>query len=118
MDLGLRTGLHIGVESYIISRMKLKLVSRKKVKRSGPIHEKVKYNNPPIGMDGKLITPFSIVITDEDEEMTIETDDPLEAEYMVTLCKYPEFLAQELKKAHAWIRKNKMKIVEDKEGGQ
>ena len=78
------------------------------------MHEKVEHNNPPIGMDGKFITPFIIVITGKDEEMTIETDDPLEAEYMVTLCKYPEFLAQEIKKAQAWIRKNKMKIVEDK----
>ena len=64
-------------------------------------------------MNGKLITPFIIKITGKDEEMTIETDVPLEAEYMVTLCKYPEFLAQEIKKAQAWVRKNKMKIVED-----
>jgi hypothetical protein len=55
---------------------------------------KVEYNNPPIGMDGKFITPFIIVITGKAEEMTIETDDPLEAEYMVTLCKYPEFRAR------------------------
>ena len=104
--------MHLGVESCIISRMKL--VSRKKIKKSGPIHEKVFYNNPPISMDGKFITPFILVITGKDEDMTIETDDPLEAEYMVTIIKYPEFLKHEIKKAQAWIRKNKIKIVEDK----
>ncbi len=101
-------------ESYIISCMKFKLVSRKKAKGSVPIDEEVRYNNPPIGLDGKLITPFILVITDNDEELIIETDDPLEAEYMVTVCKSPEFRAQEIKKAQAWVRKNKMKIVEDK----
>ncbi|MGD2092417.1 MAG: hypothetical protein PVH61_39990 [Candidatus Aminicenantes bacterium] len=93
--------------------MKFKIVPRKKVKISGPINEKVEYNNPPIGMDGKFITPFTLVITDKDENMTIETDDPLEAEYIVALYKYPKFLAQEFKRAQAWIRKNNLKIVED-----
>ena len=89
------------------------MFTRKISKSSGPVPDNVEYNNPPISMDGKFITPFTMVITCEDEEMIIETDDPSEAEYMVTLYKYPELLKQVLKQIQTWVRKENMKIVED-----